>query len=154
MPNSAPSISAATSKMMEIAKLIRKPDRMPGIAPGRTIFRTIEVQLRPKLWPIRISVRSTLSTAPYVATTVGVKLPNAISAYLDPSPMPNQITNNGSKAILGMGKIAAITGTKPDRIYENKPISVPMVTPRLIPIKDPRIRREIDGTKCLNSKPE
>ena len=100
MPNSAPSISAATSRIMEMAKLIRKPDKMPGIAPGSTILRTIETQLNPKLWPMRISVRSTLSTAPYVATTVGVKLPNAIKAYLDPSPIPNQITNNGSNAIL------------------------------------------------------
>ena len=44
MPNSAPSISAATSNIMDIAKLIRNPDKMPGIAPGSTILRTIETQ--------------------------------------------------------------------------------------------------------------
>ena len=47
---------------------------------------------------------------------VGVKLPNAIRAYLDPSPIPNHITTNGSSAILGIGKIAAMTGTKPERM--------------------------------------
>ena len=45
-----------------------------------------------------------------------MKLPNAIRAYLDPSPIPNHITNNGSSAILGIGKIAAMTGTKPERM--------------------------------------
>ena len=117
IPYSAPSISAATSKIIAIARLILKPDKIPGIAPGKKQFyKTIEIQLRPKLCPMRINVLSTLSTAPYVATTVGVKLPNAISAYLDPSPIPNQITNNGSNAIFGIGKIAAMTGTKPDRM--------------------------------------
>ena len=98
-----------------MARLMRSPDSIPGIAPGKTIFRTIENQLKPKLCPMRISVLSTLSTAPYVATTVGVKVPNAINAYLDPSSIPNQITNRGSSAILGIGNIAATSGTRPAR---------------------------------------
>ena len=36
----------------------------PGIAPGSTILRTMDNQDSPKLWPMRISERSTLSTAP------------------------------------------------------------------------------------------
>ena len=82
-------------------------------APGNTIFRTIDDQLRPKLCPIRTKVLSTLSTAPYVATTVGVNVPSAISAYFDASSMPNQITNKGSSAIFGIGKIEATSGTRP-----------------------------------------
>ena len=64
MPYSAPSISAATSRITAIARLTLSPERIPGMAPGSTILRTIEPQERPKLWPMRISVRSTLSTAP------------------------------------------------------------------------------------------
>ena len=47
-----------------MARLMRSPDRMPGMAPGSTILRTMENQESPKLCPMRISVRSTLSTAP------------------------------------------------------------------------------------------
>ena len=39
-----------------------------------------------------------------MATTVGVKLPNAINANFDPSPIPNHITKSGNNAILGIGK--------------------------------------------------
>jgi hypothetical protein len=51
-----------------------------------------------------------------VATTVGVKVPKAMRAYLEPSSMPNQITKSGRSAIFGIGKIAATSGTRPARI--------------------------------------
>ena len=38
IPYSAPSISAATRKIIAIARLIHKPDKIPGIAPGKTIL--------------------------------------------------------------------------------------------------------------------
>ena len=61
---SAPIISAATSRMMPMEAEILQPDRIAGMAPGRMILRTMDHQDRPKDWPMRTRVRSTLSTPP------------------------------------------------------------------------------------------
>ena len=49
---------------IEIETEMRNPARIAGRAPGRMILRTIEAQERPKDWPMRIRLRSTLSTPP------------------------------------------------------------------------------------------
>ena len=84
---------------------------------------------------------------------MGVKVPKAINAYFDPSPMPNQITNSGSSAIFGIGKIAATSGTSPARTRLKSPIIVPTAIPRLTPMSEPMISRVSDGAMWSNKRP-
>lgn len=126
---------------------------MAGKAPGSTIFLTTSHQDRPKLCPMRISERSTLSTAPKVATTVGVKTPKAIKAYFEVSSIPNQITNSGKSAIFGIGNSAETTGSSPARARVNSPMSVPMVMPATEPISAPTKSRCRDGSRCCHIWP-
>ena len=56
--------SALTDEVPFYSVDTRMPENIAGSAPGKMIFRTIENQLRPNDWPIRIKLRSTLSTPP------------------------------------------------------------------------------------------
>ena len=84
---------------------------------------------------------------------MGVKVPRAMRAYFDPSSIPNQITNKGSNAILGIGKMAATNGTRPARARLNSPIITPTAIPVLTPSADPTARRVTEGIRCSHSIP-
>jgi hypothetical protein len=80
-------------------------------------------------------------------------VPRAIRAYFDVSSIPNQMTNNGRRAIFGIGKIAATNGTRPALANENNPIIMPTHMPNEQPINEPTTNRDRDGAKCLNNSP-
>ena len=83
-----------------------------------------------------------------------MKVPKAISAYFDISSIPNQITNSGRSAILGIGKSAATSGTSAARAYVKSPITSPTATPALTPITAPTKRRISEGPRCSQRRPD
>jgi hypothetical protein len=80
-------------------------------------------------------------------------VPRAIRAYFDVSSIPNQITNKGRRAIFGIGKIAATSGTRPALANENNPIIMPTHIPNEQPINEPTTNLVKEGAKCLNNNP-
>src|SRR5580700_2012877 len=147
IPRSAPIISAATSRMIAIEVVTRKPLSSAGSAPGSTILRTIDAYDRPKLWPMRISPRDTLSTPPTVAITVGKNTPNARVTIFEPSPMPNQMMNSGTSAIFGIGNSAETTAIPGERSADHNPTASPMPMPNTVPTLQPIASRSRDADR-------
>src|ERR1051326_2148183 len=110
--------------------------------------------VRPKLCPIRIRPRGTLSTPPMVAITVGKKTPSPIVAIFEPSPMPNQMMNSGTNAIFGMGNNAATTAMTDDRVDDQRPAAIPVPMPKNVPANQPISSRNNDAERCCHSTPE
>ena len=136
---------------MEI--VMRNPLRIAGSAPGRTIERMIAQRDSPKLCPMRIRLRGTLSTPPAVLITVGKNTPNASVAIFDPSPMPNQIMNSGTSAILGIGNSAETTAIPGDRASVNSPTASPSAMPVTVPTVQPTASRSSDALRCAHNSP-
>ena len=65
--------------------------------------------------------------------TVGKNTPKARVTILDPSPMPNQMMNSGTRAIFGMGKKADTTAMPGARAQELRPTANPAATPQTVP---------------------
>src|SRR5215213_1208035 len=134
MPRSAPIISAATTSRSAIEAEIRKPDRMPGSAPGRSTLRTTSANGTPKLCAMRTRLRGTSSIAAKVATAIGKNTPSAIVATLEDSPMPSHRIRIGMIAIFGIGKRALTPGMPIERAIVERPIATPSATPPATPI--------------------
>src|SRR5580704_13283314 len=132
----------------------RNPLRIAGAAPGRMMARMMVPVDRPKLCPMRIRLRGTLSTPPIVATTVGKNTPRAIVTILEPSPMPNQMMNSGTRAIFGIGNSAATTAMTGERVTDHKPAAMPVATPKIVPATQPISRRDSDAERCFHNAPD
>ncbi len=101
--------------------------------PGSTTFATMARHGSPKDWAMRISPRGTPSTPAMVPMTVGKKTPNASVMIFEPSPMPNQMMNSGTRAILGIGKSAETTAMTGERRRVNNPAATPTTNPAAVP---------------------
>ena len=102
---------------------------------------------------MRISPRGTPSTPATVLITVGKNTPNAKVTSFEPSPMPNQMMNSGTSAILGTGNNADTTAIPGDRARVNSPNATPTTSPATVPITQPIARRCNEAARCNQSSP-
>src|SRR5262249_39322394 len=86
--------------------------------------------------------------------TVGKNTPSAMVTIFEPSPMPNQMMNSGTNAILGIGNSAATTAMTEDRVDDQSPAAMPKPTPKIVPANQPITRRNNDAETCCHSTPE
>jgi hypothetical protein len=68
---------------------------------------------------------------------IGKKVPSAMVATLEASPMPSQRIRSGSSAIFGIGNSAEMNGTPAERPSDDRPISPPTATPKAAPTSQP-----------------
>ena len=78
---------------------------------------------------------------------IGENTPNAMVAYFDASPMPNQTMNSGSSAIFGIGNSAETSGSAVARASVDRPIARPTATPALAPSAQPTARRRSEAAR-------
>src|SRR6185312_2533683 len=72
---------------------------------------------------------------------------------LEPSPIPNQMMNNGTRAIFGMGNKAATTAMTGDRVRDHNPAATPNPMPNAVPADHPISNRASDADKCCQRTP-
>ena len=133
---------------------MRKPDRMPGSAPGRSTLRTTSAKGTPKLWAMRTRLRGTSSIAAKVATAIGKNTPSAIVATLEDLPMPSHRIRIGMIAIFGIGNSALTPGMPIERAMVERPIATPSATPPATPSAQPIAMRESEAARWAASSPD
>ena len=74
-------------------------------------------------------------------------------AIFEPSPMPNQMMNKGTKAILGIGNRAETTAMPGERSADHRPTASPMPTPNTVPAVQPIASRNNDADNCFHNSP-
>ena len=134
--------------------MIRRPARIDGKAPGSTTAHTTRPHDRPKLCAMRINPRGTASTPAKVLMIVGKNTPNATVNSLLPSPMPNQMMNNGTRAILGTGNNAPTTAMPGPRTRANNPMASPASPPAIVPASHPSTSRLSDALRWAVNSPD
>ena len=77
----------------------------------------------------------------------------AMVASFEPSPMPNQMMNSGSSAILGIGNSAETMARPTERATEASPIANPSAAPSVVPIASPPMRRNSEAETCSHMAP-
>ena len=79
--------------------------------------------------PTSTSLGSQRSIPSIVLTSTGKKLAKKMTATLDSSPMPNQITSNGTQAIIGIWRTALKASEKNLWAEALMPMTTPKKTP-------------------------
>jgi len=85
---------------------------------------------------------------------IGKNTPSATTATLEASPMPSQRISSGSRAILGIGKVAAMIGCTTASASAKNPTATPTLTPATAPTPKPQARRSRLVTRWTRSWPE
>src|SRR5688572_4197370 len=154
IPDSTAIISAATSSSSAVPAPSRSPAKIIGSADGSTTLRITDQRRAPKATAARTSSGSAWRTPVNVLMAIGKNTPSAITATFDGSPSPSQRMSSGSKAIFGIGNVAAMTGVPTASATAKKPTTTPTATPRAAPTAKPSSSRDSDAARWPTSSPE
>src|SRR5437660_6673492 len=76
-----------------------------------------------------------------------------MTAIFDGSPRPSHRISKGSRAIFGIGNVAAISGVPIASATAKNPTATPMAIPRTLPMTKPHARRWRLAPRCTSSSP-